>query len=187
MGEYLVTTGKASSPGVISGMLDQLQYGLGYAAYRRLNQMRKDDQLLRNRACELLLEAHKTLQERAATWKARHLVCTRECPVPKPEDLATSREMDKVIQSISSLETQVRNAAIPENSIDQLKHRQENTYLPLLQLCDTELLQAALQIRDLVEASPTGPESEAQFQDGFQAVQSSLRKRQQAFSGFLSI
>lgn len=187
MGEYLVTTGKAPSPGIISGILDQLQHGLGYSAYRRLDQMRKDDQLLRNRACELLSEAKQTLQGRATAWRKQHLVCTRECPVPKPEAIAASREMDEIIQSISSLETQVRNAALPESSADEQKHRQESTYLPLLQLCDTELLQVALQVRDLAETQPIKPDQEIRFRESLQAVQSSLRKRQQAFSGFLSI
>lgn len=187
MGEYLITTAKGPSEGLVSTIIDQLQHGLGYSAYQRRDQLRKDDQLLRNRACELLIEAKKTLQNKASSWRKVHLVCTREQPVPSPENLAIAKQMDDLIKSVSALETQIRNAAMPENSSDWQKHRQESTYLPQLQLCDTELLQVTLQIRDLAEVSNPDSGTEVSFREALDAVSSSIRKRQGVFSGFLQL
>lgn len=187
MGEYLVTQAKEPGPGLVSGILDQLQHGLGYTAYRKREQARKDDQLLRNRTCELVLEAKRFLQAKATAWRKVNLVCTREHPVPTAENLAVAQAMDALIQEVSSLETQIRNAALPEDGIDEGRHRQASAYLPQLQLCDTQLLQVALRVRDLAETESPDSGHEALFREALEDVKSSLRKRQGVFSGFLSI
>lgn len=187
MADHLIQSNRDTSHGLVSTVLDQLQYGLGYRAYRSKEHMRQDDQLIRDRACSILLNVKASMQDRASEWRRKNIVCTAENPVPSQEKLDIAREMTDTINQLAALESQVRNAAMPVDSSDRLRHCQSSVYLPQFQMLDSDLLQSVLAVEDLVESSEYDPLKKEKFNQLLKDVKDSLSKRQETFSGFLSI
>lgn len=181
MSEYLQNTG--TQVGAVRAFLEHLSMGFGYNAYSTDASIRADDQILRNRACQLLNEGKQALQMRAQDWKRLHLTCTREHPVPSPQDIARGKEMDATIQSLSVLETQIHNAAIPQDSPTWNRHRDSRLFLPQLLDADGALLQTVANLRDLCTATDT---TISTFADAIREVESAWKARQSVFSGFFS-
>ncbi len=182
MSEYLLQTGK--QVGGFRTFLEQLSMGFGYNAYGKEASIRSDDQILRNRACQLLNEGKQALQQRAQEWKRQHLTCTREHPVPSPTDIAAGKEMDATIQKLAALETQIHNAGVPQDNPTWDRHRDSQLFLPQLLEADGELLQSVSRLRDLSSLSST---TVSAFVDSIHEVESAWKHRQSVFSGFFSI
>lgn len=187
MGEYLSPVDESLNKGLVSGLIDQLQYGLGYSSYRKKEQMRNDDQLVRNRACELIIESKNALRARATAWRQVNLACTRENPFPSPDKLVIARAMDDVIQQVSALETSVRNAALPAIANKGRSMLSEENCLPQLQMLDTELLHRVIALLELAKGAGEALAQESQFQTALEAVRSSILKRREVFSGFFQL
>lgn len=187
MGDHLMGSSTDAKRGVVSTILNQLQYGLGYSAYQKRDQMRKDDQLIRNRACSIIMDAKSILQDKASAWRRVNIVCTPEQPVPSAESLAIAKSMDSVIQSLADMEVRIRNAAMPADSEEKLSHCRESSYLPLMQMHDSELLQSVTAIQSLVESDDCDPSKQEDFNRLLNAVNKSLRTRQETFSGFIHV
>ncbi len=78
--------------------------GYGYNWYRKENQLRADDLLVRQHAGHFVLEAAKKLQEQEADYARKFLPApTRENPFPPDDKLATHALIRSTRQNLLAL------------------------------------------------------------------------------------
>jgi hypothetical protein len=115
--------------------------GYGYNWYRKENQLRADDLLVRQKAGHFLVEAAQKLQEQAAAYGRRHFPePSREQPFPPAARMATHRLIGEQRQAILAMEGRIRGlGAPPEDKIWQ-RHRNEAGTLSELVRRDVQLV-----------------------------------------------
>jgi hypothetical protein len=93
---------------------DMLLNGWGYNWYRRDNQMRADDLLIRSRSCDCLHRAAASLRALEARHREVYLPPpSREAPYPDAARMAQLRAIRAVRESAEAVELRVRDAAAP--------------------------------------------------------------------------
>jgi hypothetical protein len=141
------------SAGPVKQVLSNLFYGWGYNFYRRENQLRADDLLIRGKLSALLAECRKHVGELEERYRREHLPApTREHPYPDPAALATVQALHRASQRIESLETAIRTAAVPEMDRIHQRHRIEGATLAQLVEVDSALVLAVIALRDATVA-----------------------------------
>lgn len=149
--ELKTTDNPIESAGPVKQVLSNLFYGWGYNFYRKENQLRADDLLIRAKVSEMLgvMRAHLAALER--DWRREHLPApTREHPFPDAAAVATAQGLQRVQQGIESLETKVRTAPVPEMDRVTQRHVNERDALERLAAVDGELVLAAKSALDVV-------------------------------------
>ncbi len=145
------------SAGPVKRVLSNLFYGWGYNFYRRENQLRADDLLIRGKLSELLGECRKHVNELEASFQREHLPApTREHPFADPAALAAVQSLQRAAQHLESLETAIRTAAVPEMDRIHQRHRIEGPTLEQLIDVDGKLVLAVVTLRDAVAALQDG-------------------------------
>ena len=100
--------------------------GYGYNWYRKDNQLRADDLLVRERASHFVLEAAKKLQEQEAAYARQFLPTpTRENPFPPEDKLATHALIRRTRQDLLALEGRIRGLSAPPTDRIWQRHRSE--------------------------------------------------------------
>ena len=129
--------------------------GWGYNWYRRDNQMRADDLLVRSRASEHLEGAVARLRELEGSYRRKYLPPpTREHPDPDPQHLAAARQFRAAQDRILEIDTRLRGAAVPPDDKIWLRHRRELDTLQRLGECDAMLVAGAKELALLVAELP---------------------------------
>lgn len=132
-------------------VLSNLFYGWGYNFYRKENQLRADDLLIRGKVSEMLSAARAHLAGLERDWRRAHLPPpTREHPFPDAAAVATAQSLQRAQQAIESLETRVRTAPVPEMDRVMQRHADEGEVLERLAAVDGELVMAAKAMLDAV-------------------------------------
>ena len=145
------------SAGPVKQVLSNLFYGWGYNFYRRENQLRADDLLIRGKLSALLGECRKHANELEASFRRERLPApTREHPFADPAALATAQSLQRAAQHIESLETAIRTAPVPEMDRIHQRHRIEGATLEQLIDVDGKLVLAVVALRDAVAALQDG-------------------------------
>jgi hypothetical protein len=130
--------------------------GYGYNWYRRDNQMRADDLLVRSRASEHLEGAAAHLRDLEGRYRRKYLPPpSREHPDADPQQLAAARQFHAVRERILEIDTTLRGAPVPPNDKVWLRHRTELHTLQRLGECDAILVAAAKELGMLVGELPT--------------------------------
>ncbi len=151
--EMKTTENPIEAAGPVKQVLANLFYGWGYNFYRKENQQRADDLLIRARVSEMLGMARASLAAIERTYRQQHLPApTREKPFPDAAAVATAQALQREQQAIESLEVRVRNAAVPEMDRVNQRHRNERETLDRLAVIDGDLVLAANAISDAVAA-----------------------------------
>jgi hypothetical protein len=115
--------------------------GYGYNWYRKDNQLRADDLLVRQHAGHFVLEAAKKLQAQEATFAQRHLPPpTRENPFPPDDKLATHALIRQTRQDLLALEARIRGLSAPPSDRIWQRHRTEADVLENLARHDVQLV-----------------------------------------------
>ena len=152
------------SAGPVKQVLSNLFYGWGYNFYRRENQLRADDLLIRAKVSELLGESRAHAGQLEAAFRREHLPPpTRERPFPDAAAVSAAQTLQRCAQQIEALETTIRNAAVPEMDRIHQRHRNERTTLEQLVAADSELVLAVVGLRDAVVALADGAAAAAQL------------------------
>jgi hypothetical protein len=129
--------------------------GYGYNWYRRDNQIRADDLLVRSRASELLGTAVAHLRDLEGCYRRKYLPPpTRERPDPDPQRLAAGRQFRAVQDRILEVDTRLRGAAVPPEDKVWLRHRRELDTLQRLAECDAILVAGAKELAALIAGLP---------------------------------
>jgi len=180
----LSTTG-FYEPGQLRHVAINLFYGWGYNFYRRENQLRADDQLVRAKAAWLLGLAHTSLQAAEQGYRRDHLPApTRAKPFPDAAAVEGCQRLERFAGQVSALVGRLHSLPVPEN--DRLTQRYRNEAATLAHLGDidhqlvgqAELLRASLDGR-------TGEwvlENLAALEAGVTAIAETVRERQAALT-----
>ena len=171
--EMKTTPNPIEAAGPAKRVLSNLFYGWGYNFYRRENQLRADDLLIRGKLSELLGECRAHLGAVEAAFRHEHLPPpTREHPFPDPAAVAAVQALQHRQRDIEALETAIRNAPVPEMDRIYQRHRTERDTLEKLVAVDGDLVSAVVALRDAVirldgaaaAAQDTGPAGTSDIQ-----------------------
>ncbi|MGC8559060.1 MAG: hypothetical protein ACP5O1_00090 [Phycisphaerae bacterium] len=154
------------SAGPIKATLSNLFHGWGYNFYRKENQLRADDLLVRGKISELLGQIRAHLSDLAAAFRADHLPPpSREHPFPDSAAVHTVQVLDSFVKNIEQLEVKIRTAAVPEMDRINQRHRNEQATLESLAATDLELVgeiltlqQAISNLADAQAVASNGPQ-----------------------------
>jgi hypothetical protein len=115
--------------------------GYGYNWYRKDNQLRADDLLVRERASHFIVEAAEKLQEQEAAFARQFLPPpTRENPFPPDDKLATHALIRRTRQELLALEGRIRGLSAPPTDRIRQRHRSEVDVLENLGRLDVQLV-----------------------------------------------
>jgi hypothetical protein len=129
--------------------------GYGYNWYRRDNQMRADDLLIRSLASEHLGNAAARLRDLESRYRRKYLPSpTRERPDPDPQAVAGARQFRVLTERVLEIDTGLRGAAVPPEDKIWLRHRSELDALERLTECDAVLVGGAKELDDLITRVP---------------------------------
>jgi hypothetical protein len=115
--------------------------GYGYNWYRKDNQLRADDILVREHAGHFILEAARKLQEHEAAYARKYLPApTRANPFPPDDRLATHALIRETRQNLLALEARIRGLSAPPTDRIWQRHRSEVDVLETLGRKDVQLI-----------------------------------------------
>jgi hypothetical protein len=163
-----------------------LFYGWGYNFYRKENQLRADDELVRAKACWLLNQARATVESAESAYRRAHLPPpTRANPLPDPAAVAGAQALERLSREIGAAEGRIRAQPVPENDRMTQRYRQEAATLAALGECDQDLIGQADLLRTLVEgrSGEVMVETTAELEQGLAAIADTLRRRQAILFG----
>jgi len=185
--EFKTVANPIDSAGATKQFLSNLFYGWGYNFYRKENQLRADDLLVRAKVSEMLAAARAHLADLERAWRREHLPePTREHPYADADAaaVASAQQMQRAQQLIEALELRVRTVGVPEMDRINQRHRNERDTLEQLVSVDGELVLAAktfsdhaLVQRDAAVLAMQMPDLLAQS-----GLESGLAQRQQVLS-----
>ncbi|BFI96861.1 MAG: hypothetical protein RSP_23710 [Rhodanobacter sp.] len=170
------TDNPIESAGAVKQVLSNLFYGWGYNFYRKENQLRADDLLIRGKVSEMLAAMRAHLASLERDWRRERLPApTREHPFPDSAAVATAQALQRAQQGIEALETKVRTAPVPEMDRVTQRHVNERDALERLAAVDGELVMAAKSAFDastalLDPAAAAGELSAILAQSGIEAL-----------------
>lgn len=173
------------SAGPVKSTLSNLFYGWGYNFYRKENQLRADDLLIRGKIGELLGECRGYLKQLETDFRRIHLPPpTREQPLADRSAVATAQALERCQRDVEAFETRIRNAAVPEMDRIHQRHRNERDTLERLATIDQALVGAVCELRDQVLKLKDGESAarEAPRLIEVSAIDAIWRRREDALS-----
>lgn len=174
--ELKTTDNPIDSAGPAKQVLSNLFYGWGYNFYRKENQLRADDLLIRAKVSEMLAAIRAHLAGLERDWRRERLPApTREHPFPDAAAVATAQALQHAQQGVETLETKVRTAPVPEMDRVTQRHVNESDALERLAAVDGELVMAAKSALDAMAglrdpATAVNEASAILSQSGFEAL-----------------
>ncbi len=142
-----------SDAGAIRRLVENLYQGWGYNAYRKENQLRADDLLIRGKISDLLAELRRRWHEREMSWRDEHLPPpSRQFPVPDATAVQAAKSMESIQKQVEAFESLVRTAPVPENDRVWQRHRNETDTLAKLLDCDNAMMETLV---GMLEAAAT--------------------------------
>jgi hypothetical protein len=167
--------------GSIEEMAVNLFYGWGYNFYRKENQLRADDLLVRAKVGILLGSARKSVEAAERDYRRDFLPPpTREKPRPDAAAVAGAQAIERLAHSIGAVAGQISALPVPENDRMTQRYRQEAATLAQLISSDQILTGQAELLRKMLDQK-TGAwiiENMAALQEGVSAIGETLRTRQ---------
>lgn len=123
---------------------EMLLHGYGYNFYRKDNQARADDLLVRQHAAHFISTAAGKVQKLEADYRRQHLPpASREQPLPPADRLATHRALRELEQEILGLEAALRGLSAPPEDKTWMRHRRQLETLRQLLVHDVQFVGAA--------------------------------------------
>jgi len=168
-----------------AGPLEQvainLFYGWGYNFYRKENQLRADDLLIRSKVGLLLASARKSVEKAEADYRRDFLPpLSREKPRHDAAAVAGSQAIERFSRAIGALAGQISAQPVPENDRMTQRHRQEAATLQNLISSDQRLAGQAEVLRSMVDQKSGAwlIEHISALEEGIIAIGETLRTRQ---------
>lgn len=162
-----------------------LFYGYGYNFYRQENQLRADDQRVRQMACSLLGRARAALDEAESRYRRENIrPPSRANPFPDAAIVANAQALERLGREVGALEGLIRHQPVPENDRMTQRYRQEAPTLAALADKDAVLVGQTELLRSMVEgAAPDAIlASKREIEDGIAAISATLHERQSFLS-----
>jgi len=166
--------------GALRQIATNLFYGWGYNFYRLENQLRADDQMVREKAASLLGGAMAGVCSAESAYRTEFLPApTRAKPFPDAEAVAAAQRLERLAKAIGALEATIHQQPVPENDRMTQRYRQEAPTLQKLIDFDErlvgqcELLRSMVSSHDGLAILKSLPHLEA----GLEAIRETLRNR----------
>jgi hypothetical protein len=138
--------------GPLKAVAVNLFYGWGYNFYRKENQLRADDQLVRAKAAWLLGLAHAAVDQAESAWRREKIAPpSRANPFPDPDAADKARALEELGRAIGALIGRLHAQPVPENDRMTQRYRNEAGTLAALGACDEQLIGQAELLRALAE------------------------------------
>lgn len=158
-----------------------LFYGYGYNFYRQENQLRADDQRVRQMACSLLGRARAGLDEAESRYRRENIAPpTRANPFPDPAVVGNAQALERLGREVGGLEGLIRHQPVPENDRMTQRYRLEAATLAVLAGKDAVLVGQADLLRSMVEGAGADAilASKREIETGIAAITATLHDRQ---------
>ena len=176
----LSTTG-FYEPGALRHVAINLFYGWGYNFYRKENQLRADDQLVRAKAAWLIGLAHTAIDAAERDWRREKLPPpSRAQPFPDAAAVAGCQQIERLASEVGALVGRLHALPVPEADRLTQRYRAEAATLMRLGELDHELIGQAELLRAAVDGKDGGwvLEHLASLEAGVAAINATLRQRQ---------
>ena len=162
-------------------MAVNLFYGWGYNFYRKENQLRADDQLVRQKVGWLLGLARASVETAEADYRREFIPPpSRAHPFPPADALKNAQALERLAKELDALNGQVESQPVPENDLILQRFRDEAAALAALLDYDHQLVGQSELLRTMLD----GRNGEAivgnlsAIREGIQAIAATLRARQ---------
>lgn len=175
-----MTASEFYEAGPLSQIAINLFYGWGYNFYRRENQLRADDLLIRTKAGALLSEARASVEVAEADYRRANIpVPSRAKPFPDPSVVADAQALERLSVTIGGVEAQIRAQPAPESDRMSELYRRESDLLVQLGDCDHQLIGQAELLRVKLDRASAAAILAAlpALDDGLHAIAETLRAR----------
>jgi hypothetical protein len=167
--------------GALRQIATNLFYGWGYNFYKRENQLRADDQLVREKAGWLLGNAAISVETAESSYRREFLPPpTREKPFPDAVAVAAAQQMERLAKAIRALANRMTELPTPENDHMTQRFRAEAPTLEGLIALDEQLVGQCELLRSTVEKRDGAwiVERMKEVSAGLDAIDVTLMKRQ---------
>lgn len=155
--ELKTTANPIDGAGDARQVLSNLFYGWGFNFYRKENQLRADDLLIRGKLSELLGQTRAHLAALEAGYRREHLPSpTREHPFPDSAAVANAQSLQRTQREFESTETAIRTASVPEMDRISQRHRNEGETLQQLVAIDSDMVLAVKNLHAAITALNDG-------------------------------
>jgi len=149
MTDFKTVSNPIDDAGAVKQVVSNLFYGWGYNFYRKENQLRADDLLVRAKVCEMLASVRSHLADLERAWRRVNLPApTREHPYPDAVAVTSARQIQTAQQAIEAFELRVRTVGVPEMDRVHQRHRNERDTLESLVTVDGNLVLATKQFSE---------------------------------------
>jgi hypothetical protein len=112
--------------GPVAQVAINLFYGWGYNFYRKENQLRADDLMVRAKVSGMLGAARSGVEAAEAAYRRQFLPPpSRAAPRPDPDAMQTARALEAIGRELGALEGQIRALPVPENDRMTQRFRRE--------------------------------------------------------------
>ena len=167
--------------GVLRQIATNLFYGWGYNFYRKENQLRADDQMIRSKAASLLGEAMASISAAESEYRREFLPPpTRAKPFPDAEAVASAQKLERLARAIGAVEATLQHQPVPENDRMTQRYRQEAQTLARLIEFDERLVGQCELLRRAVSGADgqTLLKGASGLESGLDAIRETLRNRE---------
>lgn len=167
--------------GALRQLATNLFYGWGYNFYKRENQLRADDQLIREKAGWLLGNAAASVESAESNYRREFLPPpSRQKPFPDAVAVAEAQQLERLSKSIRGLACRMTELPVPENDRMTQRFREEAPTLQALIALDEQLVGQCELLRSTVEKREGAwiAERIKEISTGLDAIDSTLLKRQ---------
>lgn len=183
--ELKATANPIDGASTTAQVLSNLFAGWGYNFYRKENQLRADDLLIRSKLSELLGQSRAHLAALEASYRREHLPPpTREHPFPDALAVSNAQALQRVQRDIESIETMIRTASVPEMDRIHQRYRNEGETLQGLVAVDSNLVEVVKSLQDIVSALSDGATAAGETSTLLKAsgIEAIWRRREQVLS-----
>lgn len=167
--------------GALRQVATNLFYGWGYNFYRKENQLRADDQLIRSKAASLLGYAMASADAAESEYRREFLPPpTRAKPFPDAGAVASAQKLERLARAIGALEAALHHLPAPENDRMSQRYREEAPTLQALIEFDHRLVGQCELVRSMLNGQDGNailkmlPDLDA----GLDAIRETMRNRE---------
>ena len=167
--------------GALRQIATNLFYGWGYNFYKKENQLRADDQLVRAKAGWILSNAASSVKAAEGEYRREFLPApSRAKPFPDPAAVSGAQELERLAKDISAVANRMAELPVPENDRMTQRFREEAPTLQALIALDEQLVGQCELLRSTLEKRDGAwmLEKMRDVRGGLEAIDATLMKRQ---------
>ncbi|HZQ44123.1 MAG TPA: hypothetical protein VFA99_12785 [Acidobacteriaceae bacterium] len=167
--------------GALRQIATNLFYGWGYNFYKKENQLRADDQLVRAKAGLILSNAAASVNAAESEYRREFLPApSRAKPFPDAAAVSAAQELERLSKDISAIANRLAELPVPESDRMTQRFREEAPTLQALIALDEQLVGQCELLRSTLEKRDGSwmVDQMSEIRGGLEAIDATLMKRQ---------